>query len=167
MLHVGTFDEQKNHMFLLEFFKLVSTKYNKKYKLVLLGDGHKKNEIKNKIKKLSLQKEVLILGNVNNPEYFMKYALCLILPSKWEGLPLVITEAMQFGAPIIASRCPGGIGEVLPHGKLGFYEKLDKNIFLKKLNQIIKSKKKNQDYREILKKFLIKSQADRYKNLLK
>ena len=167
LLHIGTFDEQKNHMLLLEFFKLVSIKYNKKYKLVLLGDGHKRKEIENKIKKLSLQKEVLLLGNVNNPAYFMKYAFCFVLTSKWEGLPMVIIEAMQFKKPIIASQCPGGIREVLPHGKMGFCEKLDKNIFLKKLNQIVKSQKKIQDYGEILKKFSIETQTDKYRSLLK
>lgn len=167
LVHIGSYTEQKNHMFLLEFFKLVSIKYNKKFKLVLLGDGIKKKEIKDKIKKLSLQKEVLLMGNVINPEYFIKYALCFVLTSRWEGLPNVIIESMKFKKPIISSHCPGGIKEVLPHGKLGYYIKLDKNIFLNKFTQIIKSKKKIQDYEKIIENFLIESQTDKYRQLLK
>lgn len=166
LLHIGSFDEQKNHMFLLEFFKLVSKKYNKKYKLVLLGDGVQRKKIENKIKKLSLQKEVFIMGNVNNPEYFIKYSFCFILTSKWEGLPNVIIENMKFKKPMISAKCPGGINEVLPHGKLGFYVSLNKDTFLNKFKQIVKSKKKSQDYSKIINNFDIETQTEKYRKLL-
>jgi glycosyltransferase involved in cell wall biosynthesis len=166
LLHIGRFDEQKNHMFLLEFFKLVSIKYNNKFRLVLLGDGNQRKKIKNKIKELSLQKEVLFMGNVNNPEHFIKYSFCFILTSKWEGLPNVIIENMKFRKPMISAKCPGGINEVLPHGKLGFYVNLNKDIFLNKFKQIVKSKKRSQDYSKIINNFDIETQTEKYRKLL-
>lgn len=165
ILNIGSFTEQKNHLFLLEFFKEVSLKYNKKFKLVLLGDGIKKNEIKEKIKRLSLEREVVLVGNVKNPENFIKYSLCFVLTSKWEGLPNVIIETMKYKKPIIASHCPGGINEVLPNGDLGFYINLEKQEFLDKFKKIVNSNNKFQDYTKVINNFTIQSQTAKYMQL--
>lgn len=100
--HIGRFDHQKNHSFLLEIFKKVSQK-DSKIKLILLGDGKLRNEIEGKINNLNISDKVIILGNVNNPyDYYNVFDL-FILPSLFEGLPVVGIEAQANGLPCLFS----------------------------------------------------------------
>jgi glycosyltransferase involved in cell wall biosynthesis len=49
----------------------------------------------------------------------MAHASLFVLPSRWEGLPTVLIEALYLGARIVATDCPGGSSEILKGGKYG------------------------------------------------
>jgi glycosyltransferase involved in cell wall biosynthesis len=49
----------------------------------------------------------------------MAHANLFVLPSRWEGLPTVLIEALYLGARIVATDCPGGSREILKDGKYG------------------------------------------------
>lgn len=101
--HVGRFELQKNHKFLVEILKQLD-KDIKKYKLILVGDGILKNEIKDMIKNTKLEEKVMFLGirkDVN--ELFMAFDLFLF-PSLFEGLPLSLIEAQATGLNCLVSR---------------------------------------------------------------
>jgi glycosyltransferase involved in cell wall biosynthesis len=167
IINIGSLSEQKNHCFMIEVFKKISKKYDRKYKLLILGDGEKKNEIKKKINKLNLDEDIILLGNIHNPAFFLKNALCFLLTSKWEGLPNVIIEAMNFQKPIIATKCPSGINEVLPYGNLSFYIDPDVDLILEKFDLIVDNKIKIQNYDKILENFKVYNQTLKYIKLLK
>lgn len=100
--HVGRFNIQKNHEFLLDIFNEIHKK-NQETELILIGEGELKKEIETKIEKLNLQESVKLLGpkgNVN--EYLMAMDL-MIFPSFFEGMPNVIIEAQATGLPCIVS----------------------------------------------------------------
>lgn len=100
--HIGRFNIQKNHMFLLEVFKNIYEKDNNSI-LILIGEGELRQQIFKKIEELNLISSVFILEpkkNVN--EYLMAMDL-FIFPSFFEGMPNVIIEAQATGLPCVIS----------------------------------------------------------------
>jgi len=100
--HIGRFVQQKNHAFLLEVFaKLART--DGKARLALLGDGAKLEKMKRKAERLGLAEKVLFVGNVPNADEWYQAFDCFVLPSLWEGLPVVGIEAQAAGLPCVFS----------------------------------------------------------------
>lgn len=100
--HVGNFVDQKNHNFLIEVFdKLLKT--NDNYELVLIGDGPLLNEIKNKVDILGISKNVKFIGKTTEVNSYMQAMDILLLPSHYEGLPVVLIEAQALGLPCLVS----------------------------------------------------------------
>lgn len=102
-IHVGRMSKEKNHTFLLDVFqKIVQQKEDAK--LILIGDGEDKQTVFEKIKRLGLQKNVIhIPYTAKTNKYYIASDL-LLLPSLWEGLPLVALEAQAAGIPCILSK---------------------------------------------------------------
>ncbi len=100
--HVGRFMKQKNHVFLLDVFKELTNLDNSAF-LVCLGDGELLKTIKNKAETLGITDKVLFLGNVGNVNEWYQAFDCFILPSVWEGLPVVGVEAQTADLPCVFS----------------------------------------------------------------
>lgn len=100
--HVGRFMSQKNHTFLLDVFAEY-VKEDKDAYLVLLGDGELMDSMKNKAKELGISDLVLFVGNVGNANEWYQAFDVFILPSIWEGLPVVGVEAQAADLPCIFS----------------------------------------------------------------
>lgn len=100
--HIGRFSYQKNHEFLIDIFKSYHEK-NSDSVLILLGDGESKEQIKEKINDLNLDKNVYFMGNVDNVSEFLQAFDVFVLPSRYEGLPIVGVEAQASGLPCIVS----------------------------------------------------------------
>lgn len=101
-IHVGRFDIQKNHEFLIEIFNRVFQLDNT-YVLLLLGSGPLKKKIQEKVKHLPCCNNVYFLGNVDNVENMLNAADLFLLPSIYEGLPLSLVEAETSGIKCIIS----------------------------------------------------------------
>ncbi|WP_311531245.1 glycosyltransferase [uncultured Anaerococcus sp.] len=100
--HVGNFNDQKNHKFLIEIFKKIH-EIDKSYKLWLFGDGKLMDDIKNKVRENNLTENVFFFGKVNDIQNYYDKINLILLPSLYEGFPLVAMEAQAYGIPIIAS----------------------------------------------------------------
>jgi glycosyltransferase involved in cell wall biosynthesis len=100
--HVGRFCAEKNHTFLVDVFKELLSVKPDSY-LLLIGSGELLNNIKNKVSELGIEKNVIFLGNVNNVNEYMQAMDMFILPSYFEGLPLVAIEAQASGLKCIIS----------------------------------------------------------------
>ena len=74
---------------------------------------------------------------------------------------------MNFQKPIIATKCPSGINEVLPYGNLSFYIDSDVDLILEKFDLIVDNKIKIQNYDKVLENFKVNSQTLKYIKLLK
>lgn len=100
--HVGRFMHQKNHAFLIEVFARIA-RYDEGAVLVLLGDGELQEKIRKRAKALGVSGRVRMMGNVGNAnEWYQAFDL-FILPSHWEGLPVVGVEAQAAGLPCMFS----------------------------------------------------------------
>lgn len=76
------------------------------------------------------------LGNIPNAGAFCSKADLLMLPSNYEGLPMVILEAMSFGKPVVASDV-GGISEIVINNVNGFVLENNSNLFAEKIQHIL------------------------------
>lgn len=165
-ISVGRLTDQKDHLTLLNGFNLLKRNTNFQFRLLILGRGVNKNKIKNFIEQNKLKRFIKIIDYKKNPYPFIYNSDCLILSSKYEGLPNVILEGLVLNKFIISSDCPTGPREILISGKGGLLFKTgDKDDLFKKILIYIKNKKKSNK----IKKYGI-SQLDRFdynKNLNK
>lgn len=100
--HIGRFTYQKNHEFLLEVFKAVK-KEKKDCRLMLIGDGPEKQHIKDLVEMFGINGDVLFLGRRTDVPDLLQAMDCFVLPSRFEGLPIVGIEAQAAGLPCIVS----------------------------------------------------------------
>lgn len=99
---VGRFRTQKNPLFLIDIYSEY-VKLNEASKLVLIGVGGLEKEIKNRIKKYDIEEKVLFLGSRKDVNKWYQVFDLLLLPSIYEGLPVVLVEAQAAGLPSLAS----------------------------------------------------------------
>lgn len=94
--HIGRIELQKNHMFLLEIVKEMS-KINKNIKLLIIGTGELEEKVKDRIKELQIEENVMMLGVRSDVSELYQAMDVFCLPSLFEGLPLVSVEAQISG----------------------------------------------------------------------
>lgn len=100
--HVGRFDVVKNHNFIIDvFFEFQSVHPNSK--LILVGIGEFMDIIKEKVYNLRIADKVIFLGLRNDVDELMQSFDVFLLPSLYEGLPLVAVEAQASGLPCVIS----------------------------------------------------------------
>lgn len=100
--HIGRFVEQKNHEFLIDIFYEIN-KIHKDSMLLLAGKGELYNDIKKKVEELRLDKNVKFLGQRNDVNELYQAFDIFVLPSIYEGLPVVGVEAQAAGLLCIFS----------------------------------------------------------------
>lgn len=94
--HIGNFVSQKNHEFLIRVFHEY-TKQNPDARLLLLGDGPLKQDVESQINDLKLTDKVLLVGSVDNPQEYLNAMDLVVMPSRFEGLPLTLVEEQANG----------------------------------------------------------------------
>lgn len=100
--HVGRFNEQKNHFFLIEIFEKVA-KALPDARLILIGDGNLRLKIEQRVKELNIHEQVIFLGLQDNIPRLLQSFDLFLFPSLYEGLPVTLIEAQASGIPIVAS----------------------------------------------------------------
>ena len=98
--HVGGFFEQKNHKFLMEIFRSV-IEVEPNAQLLLLGDGPLKSKIEESNK--DIEDKVIFVGTTDSVSDYLQAMDGMILPSLFEGLPLVAIEWQINGLPCVFS----------------------------------------------------------------
>lgn len=100
--HVGRFEPQKNHSFLIDVF-LEYSKINKNAVLVLVGTGSLIVQIEKKVIDNNLEDKVIFMGNIDNVNEIYNIMDIFVLPSFHEGLPVVGIEAQYSGLKCLFS----------------------------------------------------------------
>lgn len=100
--HVGRFERQKNHDFIIEIFHNI-TRLNSNTKLILVGSGSLQDYIKARVNDMKLDDKVIFLGNRNDVNNLLQAMDVFVFPSFYEGLPVTLIEAQASGLPIIKS----------------------------------------------------------------
>jgi glycosyltransferase involved in cell wall biosynthesis len=87
--------------------------------VAVFGDGEDRAALEAQARALGLAERITFAGFDPNPATWVAGADALILPSRWEGLPNVVLEALACGTPVIATPESGGIGEIARLAKPG------------------------------------------------
>ena len=98
--HMGRFCPAKNQSFILDIFYEIRQK-GIPCKLFLAGEGEQFEEIKQKAKALGVSEHVIFAGYRNDPNCILQAFDVLLLPSLYEGLPIVAIEAQASGLPCL------------------------------------------------------------------
>jgi len=128
-------------------------KVNSEHHLVLLGHGPDEEILRVQAKSLGLSHRVHFRGFVRNVYPWMANADVFVLPSREEGLPLVLIEAMTAGAPTIATDCKSGPREILEDGRSGVLVPVDdRNALFSALRKVAGS----EDFRRLYRRRSLK-----------
>lgn len=119
--HIGRFNEQKNHTFLLDIFKEVLLK-NSDSMLLLVGEGNLRGEIEQRAIELGIKEKVVFAGVREDVNVLLNVMDCFVFPSFYEGLGIAAVEAQCVGLPCF-------INETLPRDLL-----INDNVFSLSLN---------------------------------
>lgn len=149
-LQVSRLTQQKQPEHLVDiYYKLKQAGI--KEKLYFIGDGEKKEIIKQKIKEYNLENDIILLGQIENPYPFFKNAKLFVHTAKYEGLPTVLLESLALGTPVVSYDCPTGPRDIL--GENSEYGELislnDKDMFVEKVLELINSKEKYEKYKKL------------------
>ncbi len=136
----------------------------------ILGEGKEKESLKKLILKFGLEKKVLLLGKINNPEKFYLNSDLFIHASHFEGFPNSIVEAINYNLPVICSNCKGGTKEIILNGRGGdLFPIGNHDILAKKISAFFKNpqplKKKLILARKNIKKYTLKNSVKKYDKL--
>lgn len=120
---IGRLNSQKNQIFLLSSLQKILKENNK---LIIVGNGEKRNEIENKIKELNLENNVILAGFRTDVDAFMSAFDLFVFPSIYEGYGMVLIEAQASGLNCI---CSNKVPKTTNFG-LVEYSELEQNLFL-------------------------------------
>lgn len=164
--HIGHFTEPKNHFFLIDIFAAFHA-LEPASKLLLISDGPRFEQVKEKVARLGLQDAVIFAGRRSDVAGIYSAMDLFILPSCWEGLPLVMVEAQMNGLPLLVSDV---VTRVAKCTELVSYKSLEDGAesWAESLQMLLKKNvDRRTDYRSIIaeKGFDIHTEAAKLRNL--
>jgi glycosyltransferase involved in cell wall biosynthesis len=117
LIAVGRLVYEKGHKFLIQAIPSVTQSFPNVI-VGICGSGPLFEQLQEQISALDLEGKVRLLGQWENVRELLSAADAFVLPSRWEGLPMALLEAMMAGLPIIATKVEG-VEEVVAEGKHG------------------------------------------------
>jgi glycosyltransferase involved in cell wall biosynthesis len=135
IITVARFAPQKDHILLLQALSHVDGNW----RLIFVGDGPTRRQVESTAAELGLSSRIEFLGDRSDIPQLLSQVDVFVLPSKSEGLPLVILEAMRAGLPVIATNV-GGVAEAVADGITGFLTGVNDEVQLRnRIQQLIAS----------------------------
>ena len=146
IIHVGTLTDRKNQRFTLRvLYELKQNCPDLDIELLIVGDVYEsdyENAIKQDLEVYGLHPYVQLLGWRDDVPELIARSDLLVLPSKDEGVPNIVQEAMFIGCPVIASDA-GGIPEIIEDGRTGWILPIDQpSIWAEKISLMISQPEK-------------------------
>ena len=114
---IGRLTAQKGHVYLLQAVKQVSAAFPE-VRVVIIGDGELRSELEAQAKQAGLAANLIFTGYRSDARKLLAGFDLFVFPSLWEGLGLVLLEAMALQKPIVASQV-SAIPESVQHGHTG------------------------------------------------
>jgi glycosyltransferase involved in cell wall biosynthesis len=118
ILAMGRLNRQKGHDLLIRAFA-AALKTHGEWSLVILGDGPLRNELADLAARLGISRAVALPGVVDEPVEWLRSSGIFVHPSRYEGFPNALLEAMSCGCAVIATDCPSGPAEIVRNGENG------------------------------------------------
>ena len=115
---VGRLEDQKGHRYLLDAWPAVTRDFPDA-RLLLVGDGSRREALEAQVKALGIASSVIFTGFRADVARMLDAIDVLALPSLYEGMPLTVIEAAAMARPVVATAVDG-TPEVVEHGVTGF-----------------------------------------------
>ena len=115
---VGRLHPQKGFDVLLRALPRVFERFPQ-YRLVILGEGKERAPLTALASSLGIAEHIIMPGFIKNPHSIMSRASLFLFPSRFEGFPNALIEAMSIGLPVISADCPSGPAYLIEHEKNG------------------------------------------------
>ena len=132
LLCVGRLDHQKGLDWLLPTLQTL-LQQRPRLHLLLVGDGTQREQLRRLAESLEVSAQVHFTGWRPDVAELMAASSVLLLPSRWEGMPNVVLEAMAAGRPVLGARV-SGVAELLgPQAETEAFEPENSEDFLQKL----------------------------------
>ncbi len=103
-LSIGELNKNKNHEFVI---KVIARLKNSKVKYFIAGEGDLKEDLIELVEKLDLESQIKLLGYRDDVEELYQVADLFVFPSKREGLPVALMEAIASRVPVVCSKIRG------------------------------------------------------------
>ena len=165
-ISIGRLETVKNHKFLIEIAKELKNGFD--FEIQIVGDGYLKEELTSLIKKYKLEDYVKLLGLRSDIPMLLNKAHCLVMPSLWEGLPIVILEAGASSLPVIST--PVGSIPSLLNNNNAYLTELDdfKNSMIEVLENYKQAQEKGKVlFQDIVKTYSIDSVVKEHQKIYK
>lgn len=121
LVTVGRFDTQKGYDYLSKVAVNVLSKFpDWHWDIYGSGDDSIKEKLVEELKEGGVITQVNFMGNVKGIENIYPNHGIYVMTSRYEGLPLVLLEAKQYGLPIVSFNCPTGPSEIVLDGENGY-----------------------------------------------
>ena len=139
IVNVGRIESQKNQLLLIKAFNRIKEKLPD-YKLIIYGEGSKKEELIKYVKDKKIDDRVIFAGQVDNIYDKIYNSSLFVLSSDYEGMPNALIEAMCLGLPVISTDCPcGGPKMLIQNGINGFLVPVnDEKNLSETINKVLK-----------------------------
>ncbi len=112
---IGRLSFEKGFDLLLRAFEKCAAEHPD-WSLVILGEGAERGRLTELATKLEIEDRVRMPGVVREPVAVLRGAGMFVMPSRYEGFPNALLEAMACGAPVVSFDCPSGPAEIVRDG---------------------------------------------------
>ncbi|OQD43078.1 hypothetical protein BUL40_08290 [Croceivirga radicis] len=168
ILNVGRLSEQKGQEILIQAFAKLALD---DWKLILIGEGPKRTEYENLIKELGLTQKIKLLGKQMDISRHYNRAKIFAFPSRYEGFPNALIEAMYLKLAVISSDCDSGPNEIIINNKNGYLFKVDNvDELAQKINTLVNNQEKielmGNEAHETAKQFEVETVIEKWKTLI-
>ena len=119
VISVGRITFQKGFDLLVDAWGVLPTELRNEWKLLIIGDGEDKSLLEKKITELGVGGSIELVGATKAVFAYFETASIYCLSSRFEGLPMVLLEALAFHLPIVAFDCDTGPEELIEQGQNG------------------------------------------------
>jgi GalNAc-alpha-(1->4)-GalNAc-alpha-(1->3)-diNAcBac-PP-undecaprenol alpha-1,4-N-acetyl-D-galactosaminyltransferase len=116
---VGRLAHEKGHDVLLDAMARMPEDVRVRAYLTVVGDGPLREALRHRAQALGLDARVRWVGRHHDPASFVRAADIFVLPSRFEGFPNALAEAMSLGRAVVAADCRSGPGELIADGDSG------------------------------------------------
>lgn len=166
---VGRLDPQKGFDWLLELAPEILTR-RADLEIVVVGAGPADSQLKSLADRFRISSRVHFTGWHSNVAGILKRSNLLLLPSRWEGMPNALLEAMAVGLPVVATRVEGVdelLGPAAPAQTVRFG---DRQCFVNRVLEILENPSRakslgDENRRRVLSRFTLPQMIRSYENL--
>ena len=165
VISVGRLEYQKGFDYLIRSWSVVHHNYPD-WQLYIFGDGEKREELEKLVRQFGLMDVVFLKASTKNIGKEYLESSVYAMTSRYEGLPMVLLEAMSYGLPIVSFTCPCGpkdvvkdsFGSLLPVGDVDVFARelmrwIDNYEKRQKAGRIARCTAKNYLQSEVMKKW--------------